>query len=302
MPAIHRHEGISPLMSLAWLEGDREASGSRTALPARPSERRHSHVAQEPHPRGRTGWNGDRTGRMQRFAHRRERSGRRRPAACAQSGDHDRRCCRSHPADFAAGCDVSNAAERVPGDPHVQRLVEGSRGGSKRADGRGRRAGQSGVRAGRAGHSDLQLLEGKALRCPHAGWRQRRSTCRRMPGTGSCSAGSRTDGRTTMPSRPKSTARETHGEGRPDRPSRSRADGAHAQWRQMERMFHEAAALPAERRREWLRAARQAEPELCAHVESLLRAEAGAAARIDRVIHDACLAFAALRNGERLVP
>jgi hypothetical protein len=83
---------------------------------------------------------------------------------------------------------------------------------------------------------------------------------------------------------------------------RAADDGLPARWLRLERLFHEAAALPADRRREWLSAMRQAEPELSAHVESLLRAEAGAAARIDRVIHDACLAFAPLHNGERSVP
>jgi hypothetical protein len=75
-----------------------------------------------------------------------------------------------------------------------------------------------------------------------------------------------------------------------------------AQWRQLERMFQEAADLPADRQHAWLHAARQAAPELCARVESLLRAEAGAGARIDRVIHDACLAVAARRDGESSVP
>ncbi|MCI0433420.1 MAG: hypothetical protein L0271_07210 [Gemmatimonadetes bacterium] len=62
-------------------------------------------------------------------------------------------------------------------------------------------------------------------------------------------------------------------------------------WRRIERLFHAAAALPVDRREAYLRAATPADPELCAEVQSLLRADGTAEARIDAVIRRTLLAF-----------
>jgi hypothetical protein len=80
-------------------------------------------------------------------------------------------------------------------------------------------------------------------------------------------------------------------EGRPGRPSSSgpRDIMAPAEWHRLEHLFHEAAALPADQRNEWLATATRAEPDLRARVESLLQADAVSSACIHRILVEACL-------------